>query len=70
MFSKEVNEQNKELPQDFFYYHCHNVVLANMVIFGSDPNGFSDYYLMIRHRCGIKQKKELQGIKNFANNAR
>lgn len=62
--------EKNELPPDFFYYHCIDTVFSNVEIFGNNPNGFSDYYLMLRYRCGIKKNKELQGIKNFPNEAR
>jgi hypothetical protein len=73
MLCKEVSvqttKQNKELPPDFFYYHCPDDVFSNEKIFGSDPNGFSDYYLILRYRSGVRGGG-LQGTNNFANCAR
>ena len=73
MLCKEVSvqttKQNRELPHDFFYYHCPDDVFDNEKLFGRDPNGFSDYYLILRYRSGVKGGG-LQGVNNFANHAR
>ena len=74
MLCKEVSvqtvEQRQKLSQDFFYYHCPDVVFGNMEIFKDDPNGFSDYLLLLKYKSGIRKNGELQGVNNFVNHAR
>jgi hypothetical protein len=53
-----VIRQKKELPLNFFYYSVN--FLDDEMIFEKDPNGFSDYLLILRWRSGVRRGETIE----------
>ena len=57
----------KELPLSFFYYSVN--FLDDEMIFEKNPNGFSDYLLILRWRSGVRRGETIE-MENQPNCAR